>query len=330
MAVTGGGGFLGRYICRKLVEQQIEVVSISRSSHPHLERMGVCCKEVDIIDLKKLTEAFAGCDAVIHTAAKAGIWGSKKEYEAVNVVGTQNVVNACLSQGIKYLVYTSSPSVVFCGGDISGGDETLTYSDSHFCHYATTKRQAEQIVLGSCKRKNFFCCALRPHLIWGPGDPHFLPRLLDRARRGTLKKIGKGNNKVDVIHVENAAEAHIQALFSMVEEPQKISGKSYFLGQEKPVKMCNFIELLLNSQGVFPQWKSISFPVAYFMGIVFEGLYKVVGRFKYKEPPITRFLALQLSRSHYFSHHRAQRDFGYFPKVSIDAGMRMLSRLRPK
>lgn len=316
--VTGGGGFLGTYICKELLKQNYEVMNFSRNSYIHLEEMGIQTIKGDISNYEDVKSALENIDGIFHVAALAGVWGNKNKFYKINTLGTQNIVKAAKELGIKNFVYTSTPSVVFELDDIENGDESLAYPAHYLTSYAYTKSLAEKHVLSNCD-DNFHAVSIRPHLIWGPGDPHIIPRLIEKARAGKLKQVGDGNNLVDVIYVENAAIAHVLAFNKLVEN-KNISGRAYFIGQERPVNLWQFINQILHYAKVDLIEDSISFKKAYFIGHALEIIFKIAGVEK-PEPPITRFVACQLAKSHYFSHQRAQEDFGFSPKVSIEKGL---------
>lgn len=315
--VTGGGGFLGSTICRQLKDKGYEVVSLSRGSYPHLTEAGVHCIQGSILSLSDLETTMKGCDAVIHTAAKVGTWGPKKDYYETNVQGTTNVIRTAQKLKLRRLVYTSSPSVVFAGRDICGENESIPYPKSYLANYPLTKMQAEKLVLDNHGEKYLATTALRPHLIWGPGDPHFIPRLREQAAK--LRKVGDLKNKVDVTYVDNAAEAHILAMEELsLESPN--GGRAYFVGQEKPIELWKFVDSLLDCMDMPPVRGQIPTPVAYFAGFLCEWAYKLRG-ITDREPPMTRFVALNLGRHCYFSHMQAKRDFKYKPRVTIEQGL---------
>ncbi len=203
--VTGAGGFLGQYIVEQLVARGDSVRSLARGSYPELSRLGVTCIQGDIRDSQRVREACAGVDVVIHTAAIAGIWGPWQEYHAINVLGTQHVVDGCRAQGVRRLVYCSSPSVTFDGSPQQGVDESGPYASRWLCHYSHSKALGEQAVLAA-NDAGLATCALRPHLIWGPRDRHLIPRLIARAKAGQLRRVGDGRNRIDMVYVENAAQ----------------------------------------------------------------------------------------------------------------------------
>ncbi|MFO0809845.1 MAG: NAD-dependent epimerase/dehydratase family protein [Gemmataceae bacterium] len=319
--VTGGGGFLGSAVARLLRGRGVSVRSISRSRHPELNALGVEHQAGDIADPDAVAAAVAGCDVVFHVAAKAGVWGRAAEYEAANVVGTRNVIAACRRHGVRRLVFTSSPSVVYGDRDIEGGDESLPYPDRYLAHYPRTKAIAEREVLAA-NGPDLATVALRPHLVWGPGDNHLLPRLVARAKTGQLRRIGDGRNRADVIYVDNAAAAHLLAADRLA-PGSSVAGKAYFLSQGEPVEVWPFIDRMLAAAGLPPVKGAIPAGIAYAAGALLEGVYGLLGRAD--EPRMTRFLAKQLATSHWFNVSAARRDLGYEPTVSTDEGMNRLA-----
>src|SRR5262245_54910957 len=177
--VTGGGGFLGGAVVRRLVARGDAVRSLSRGAYPALATLGVEQCQADLADAGAVRRAAQGCDVVFHVAAKAGLAGRFADYHAANVLGTQNVLAACRACGVRALVFTSSPSVVFDGTDMEGVDESAPYPLHYHAHYPATKAQAERLVLAA-NGPELATVALRPHLIWGPGDNHLVPRVLAR------------------------------------------------------------------------------------------------------------------------------------------------------
>lgn len=314
--VTGGGGFLGAAICRMLKARGDEVVSLSRSRYPALDALGVRQVQGDVSALDSVLAASQGCDAIIHTAALAGIWGDFEDFSRTNIGGTMAVLGACELNGIGKLVYTSTPSVVHAGHDIEGGDERLPYPAKFHAHYPATKAVAEQRVLAANSAK-LATVALRPHLIWGPGDNHLLPRILKRAQAGQLRFIG-APKKIDTIYVDNAAQAHLDAL-DHIAPGAACAGKAYFISQDQPIALDEMVNRLLRSCGQPPVTKRISPAIAKIAGKVFEAVWRATG--KQDDPPMTAFLAEQLSTAHWFNIGAAKRDLGYQPRISITEGM---------
>ncbi len=319
--VTGGGGFLGRAIVQRLRERGDRVRSLARNLYPELEALGVEQLRGDLADAATATEAAAGCELVFHVAAKAGVWGDYQDYYRANVVGTANVIAACRAHGIDRLVYTSSPSVVFDGKDMEGVDESVPYPAHFEAHYPRTKAEAEQLVLAA-NGPMLATTALRPHLIWGPGDNHLVPRILDRGRRGRLRRIGNRPNLVDTLYIDNAADAHLQAADALaVGSP--VAGKAYFLAQGEPKPVWEVVDRILAAGGLPPVTRVISPRVAYAAGWLLEKTYSLLRLSG--EPPMTRFVARELSTAHWFDLSAARRDFGYHPRISFDEGMQRLA-----
>jgi nucleoside-diphosphate-sugar epimerase len=322
--VTGCGGFLGSEIVRQLLARGDEVVGISRREYPNLVAQGMSHRQGDLTDPAFTATAIAEVDAVIHTAAIAGVWGAWQTFYAINKLATDHVIAACRASGIKSLIFTSSPSVTFDRSHQRGVDESAPYATRWLCHYPHTKALAEQAALAAHQPGTLHTCALRPHLIWGADDPHILPRMIDRARAGRLRIVGKGNNRVDTVHVVNAAGAHLDALDALQADPQQAGGRAYFIAQAEPVDCWAWIGQICDFGGVDPPRKRISFPAAYAIGATLETLYRATGR--HQEPPMTRFVAAQLSHDHYFDISAAKQRLGYRIRVSMDEGLQMLKQ----
>lgn len=321
--VTGGGGFLGQAIVKLLLERGHKAVIFNRSAHPELAKLGVRCIQGDIRQRDEVIAAAKDCDAIIHTAAKAGVWGARSEYQAINVEGTKHVLAACEQHHIKHLVYTSSPSVVFDGSDQSGVDESIPYPSHYLAAYPETKATAERLVLNA-NNENLRTVALRPHLIWGPGDPHLAPRMIDRARKGRLRLIGEGRQVVDTVFVDNAAMAHICALEQLLTSKRPvIAGQAYFVTNQEPWPIQQVVRGILEAAGISMKIPTAPYWLGYFAGAVLEGIYRALSL--RHEPPLTRFVVKQLATDHWYDPGRAQSELGYLPSISMQEGM---SRLR--
>ena len=319
--VTGGGGFLGGAVVRRLRGRGWSVRSFTRTAYPWLDELGVEQVLGDLADPDAVARAVAGTDVVVHIAAKAGVWGRPADFHATNVAGTANVLDACRAAGVRRLVYTSTPSVVHGGDDLEGADESVPYPTHYDAPYPATKAEAERAVLAA-NGPDLATVALRPHLIWGPGDPHLIPRVLARARAGKLRRIGTRPVKVDVTYVDNAADAHVLAAEKLdVGAPP--AGKAYFISNGEPVELWEFLNRILAAAGLPPVTRSVSAWKARLAGRVLETAYRwlrLPG-----EPPMTRFLASQLSTSHWYDISAARRDLGYEPAVSVEEGLRRLA-----
>ena len=324
--VTGGGGFLGQAVARQLAERGDQVRSLARGDYPALRACAIETIRGDITDRSAVLGAARGCDVVFHVAAKAGVWGPDADYHQANVVGTSNVIAACQESGVGRLVHTSSPSVVAGkhAGDIAGADESLPYPAEYATAYPRTKAEAERLVLAA-NGPTLKTVALRPHLIWGPGDNHLIPRIIARARSGRLRRVGDGSNRVDSIFITNAAHAHLCAADRLadVAAASPPAGRAYFISNNDPRPLWDLVNGILHAAGLPPVTRSISPRVAHLVGATLEAVYRV-GHLT-GEPPMTRFVAHQLSAAHWFNTNAATRDLGYAPTISIDEG---LSRLQ--
>ena len=314
--VTGGGGFLGSRLAFALVARGDTVRSYSRNAYPELETKGIECVRGDLADRDALRRAVRGSDVVFHVAAKAGIFGDPGEFWRANVEGSRNVLAGCLAAKVPRLVLTSSPSVCFDGKDHVNAGNDLPHARTFLAAYPRTKAQAERIVLGANGSDGLATCALRPHLIVGPGDPHLLPRLVARARAGKLAIVGDGRNEVSLTGVENAVAAHLAAADRLVPDAPH-AGKAYFVAQKEPVVLWSWIGDLLERLGVPRPKRRVPLAVAYSAGALLESWWRV--RHLPGEPPMTRFLALELARSHSYDMAPAERDFGYVERVSMQA-----------
>lgn len=319
--ITGGGGFLGSAVARALVKRGDTVRSLARNRYSALDELGVKQFPGDLTDAGIVSESAEGCDVVFHIAAKAGIWGPYKGYYKVNVEGTRNVINACRVHKIPRLVFSSSASVVFGGTDQEFIDESEPYPDKYLTHYPATKAISEREVLAA-NGDGLATVSLRPHLIWGPGDNHLIPRVLKRTRTGKLRKIGYGKKLVDSIYIDNAVEAHVLAA-DRLSSTSPIAGRAYFITQDDPMSMDDMLDKIVIAAGLTPINKYIPVNVAYFGGWIMELMYKMLLR--KEEPAMTRFLCRQLSSSHCFNITAAIRDLGYKPTVSFDEGLAKLA-----
>jgi len=318
--VTGGGGFLGGAIVRLLLAGGDKVRSFSRRVYPELSSLGVEQVQGDLADSTAVERACRGVDLVFHTAAKPPPWGRFDDYHRTNVMGTRHVIDCCRRHRVPHLVYTSSPSVIFDGSDLQGVDESVPYPSKYTAYYPQTKARAEQLVVQAAD-STLHTIVLRPHEIWGPGDPHFVPRIL--ARAGRLKRIGPGTNLVDTLYIDNAAEAHVLAAARLVQNPD-LSGRIYFISQGEPTPAWDMINAILRAADRPPVNGAVPYPLARLLGTLCELAFRIL-RLP-GEPPMTRFVADALAKSHWFDIGAARRDLGYAPRVSTPEGMKRLER----
>lgn len=320
--VTGGGGFLGGALARKLRERGDDVRVFGRGSYPELMALGIDVVTGDLTDPLAVRAACDDRDTVFHAAAKVGLWGRPEEYEAVNVQGTKNVLKACLEAEVPKLVFTSSPSVVFHGGDISGVDESAPYPERFDSDYSRTKAAAERMVLAA-DHDRLCTVSLRPHLVWGPGDRHLLPRLAARARSRRLFRIGPDSKLVDTLYIDDAVDAHILAAVQLSPRSD-ISGNAYFLSSGDPRPLWEIVDRMLAAAGLGPVRRSVPKGLAFAAADACEFAWRTFGASS--EPPLTRFLVSQLTTAHWFNIGAAKRELGWEPRVGLDEGMERLAK----
>lgn len=322
--VTGGTGFLGRKLVGRLLDQGRSVTVLARRPAPDLTARGVRFICTDLTDAAAVRAACAGVETVFHTAAKVGVWGSHDDFFHANVLGTRALLDGCRAHGVKNFIHTSTPSVVYNSHDLAGADESLPLTTDCPSPYPLTKAIAERDVLAA-NSESLRTVALRPHLVWGIGDPHLVPRVLARARAGRLRIIGEGKSRVDMVHIENAVDAHLlaeKALRTCQPSGGKpngaVAGRAYFITNGEPVVLWDWINELLCALGEPPVTRHISLRAAYVLGAACEfawGVLPLRG-----EPPMTRFIAAELAKDHWFDPGAARRDLGYTPRVSMAQG----------
>ena len=324
--VTGGTGFLGRRLVERLLAAGRPVAILGRTPAPDLEARDVRFIRASLDDAETVAAACAGIETVFHVAAKVGVWGRYADFYRTNVLGTRALLEGCRRHGVRFLVQTSTPSVVYNGRDLAGADESLPLTTDCPSPYPVTKAIAEREVLAA-NTDSLRTIALRPHLIWGVGDPHLVPRVLERARSGRLRIIGNGRNRVDMVHVENAVDAHVLAEAALRvchlldDKPlgrRRPDGRAFFITNGEPVVLWDWINELLRALGEPPVTQRISLRAASAVGAACEFLWRLLP--VRSEPPMTRFVAAELAKDHWFDITAARRDLGYTPRVSMAEG----------
>ncbi len=315
--VTGGGGFLGSRIVELLRARGDEVTFLARGSYPKVEALGAKGLQIDLRDRAKLAEAVAGQDVVFHVAAKAGFWGSRADYWSTNVDGTRNVIDAMEEANVKRLVYTSTPSVLGYDHDVENGGRDLPHGKHHESYYPESKAAAENLVT-EANSKHLATVALRPSVVFGPGDLLLLPRVLSRARGGKLPIIGDGTNKVDLTYVDNAAWAHLDAADALVDHTSACAGKAYFISNDEPMVLWDWLNDLFEGCDVPRVTRKVPLGVARTLAAMMEGAYTYLPLSG--EPRLTRYLCNGLAKSHWYDMGPAKRDFNYRVRVGMADG----------
>lgn len=312
--ITGGGGFLGRRLVELLLGEGHEVHFLARGLYPEVEALGATFHRVDLLDGESLPAALQGVDTVFHVAAKAGVWGPESTYYSINVQGTQRLLAAAQEVGVQRFIYTSTPSVVSYDAPIENGANDLPYASRYKAHYPKTKAMAERMVLAA-NAPGMATVSLRPHLIFGPGDPHLLTRFVQSALEGRLRIIGDGHNMVDFTYIDNAAWAHIDAAHALIDHRAPCAGQAYFISNDEPVSLWGWFNALLEQMGVPRIEQRLSHRTARNLFGLIEKVHRVL---PLGEPSVTAFLADAMATSHWFDMAPAKRDLGYRIRIPME------------
>jgi len=313
--VTGASGLLGRAVATSILAAGHEVRTLQRSPS-RVE--GATDVLGSVTDATSVARATAGVDGIVHLAAKVSLAGDPAEFEAVNVGGTLHLLRAAIEHGVGRFVYVSSPSVAHSGSSIVGDDAEPADPLRAHGDYARTKAQAELLALAA-DSPALAVVAVRPHLVWGPGDTQLVARIVERARQGRLPLLGKGAALIDSTYIDNAASGIAAAL----ERAPHVHGNSYVITNGEPRPVAELLDGMCRAAGVpTPRW-SVPAGVARTAGSLIEAVWRV--RPGVDEPPMTRFLAEQLSTAHWFDQRRTRADLQWTPAVSLDEGFRRLA-----
>lgn len=311
--LTGATGSLGRVTARALLASGAELTVLQRRPS------GLGCREFlgDVSDQALVARATAGQDAVLHTAAKVDVVGPWREYERANIEGTRSVVAACLAAEVPRLVHVSTPSVAHSGRPLMGvGAEPADVRGAQGS-YARSKAIAERIALRA-DGDRLAVLAIRPHLVWGPGDPQLVERIVERARRRALPLIGSGAALIDTTYVDNAVDALLAALRAC----GPVHGEALVVSNGEPRPVAEILARVCRAADVPPPRGRVPYAAAAAAGAVFEAAW-ALGRGR-GTPPITRFLARQLATAHWFDQRRTHEALGWSPAVSLDEGFARL------
>ena len=321
--VTGGGGFLGSALTTRLVADGHSVRVFARGDYPTLREAGVETLRGDLRSAEAVGAAAAGMDVVFHVAAKAGYYGDAAEYDAINVVGTRNVISACRGQGVSRLVLTSTPSVVATGGGLEGATEAQPYPAKHVADYPRTKAAAEvEVLAANDVERGLSTVSLRPRGIWGPGDTQLFPRLVQWTREGRLARLGKGDPLQDFSFVDNVVDAHLLAAERLESAPEVVGGRAYFLSDGAPIGCWTMVDKVLRTAHLNGPTKTVPLAVARFLGAAMETWWAM---FRLQsEPRLNRFKVAALTEPCWFDISAARADLGYEPRVGLDEGLRRL------
>ena len=318
--VTGAGSLLLGGIAQQLASRGDEVVCFQRREN-ETTHSNITTFAGDIRDRGAVSEAASGCDAIIHGAARVGVMGSWEDFYSTNVDGTTNVLRAAEEHRIARLVYVSTPSVAHVGRSIEGDVATPATTGRKRTFYAESKAIAEILAL-QANSAELGVVALRPHLVWGPGDTQLVGRIVDRARQGRLVMVGSGNALVDSTYIDNAISAHIAAL-DAIAPGSSCAGKAYVISNGEPRTVNELMSRICLAAGVEFSPKHVPAVIARSIGSVVERIWPLIRK---DEPPITRFVAEQLGTAHWFDQRPVQEDLNWKPQVSLDEGFVRLAK----
>lgn len=318
--VTGASGMLGGAVADLLAERGWDVTVMQRRSAGgrHRESLG------DVVDKDAVGRAVAGQDAVVHLAAKVDVVGPWMDFVRVNARGTRNVVEALRAQGGGRMVQVSSPSVAHTGRSLAGDGAAPASPMRARGHYARTKAAGELFAL-LADSPDLAVTAVRPHLVWGPGDTQLVGRIAERARQGRLALVGAGTALIDTTYVDNAAEAVVAAL----EHLDRAHGEAFVVTNGEPRPVGELVAAICRAVGAPEPRLHVPRPLAWTLGAAVEGAVAVSERLPgvpaITQPPLTRFLTEQLSTAHWFDQRRTREVLGWTPRVSIDEGLERLA-----
>ena len=317
--VTGASGMLGGAVADALADRGDTVTLLQRrpSGRGYPEVLA------DVADPGAVRAAVAGQDAVVHLAAKVDITGRRRDYVRTNVTGTATVLEACRAAGVPRVVHVSSPSVAHTGTALVGAGAGAADPVRARGHYARSKAAAERLALAAAAAPGApAVVAVRPHLVWGPGDSQLVGRIVERARAGRLFTIGSGAALIDTTYVGNAADA----LLAAVDRCERLNGETFVVCNGEPRPVAELLASICRAAGVSPPRLSLPPVVARVAGSLVDAAWAALpGLRRIGEPPVTRFLAEQLSTAHWFDQRRTRQALGWTPRVGLDAALAALA-----
>jgi nucleoside-diphosphate-sugar epimerase len=314
--VTGSTSLLGGTIVKQLIAHGDDVAVFQRrpSGLDALEYLG------DVADADAVSKAMNGVESVVHVAGLVSVSGGWESFESTNVVGTTNVIDAARRGDVSRFVLISSPSVAYAGKSLVGVPAGPADPNKARGHYARSKAIAERTALAA-DSPDMSVVAIRPHLIWGPGDTQLVGRIVDRAKTGRLAIVGTGAALIDTIYIDNAADAAIAAL----DRATDLGGRSFVVTNGQPRPIGELINRIVMAAGLdLPRFK-VPYQVAKAGGSVAERIWE--HRSVDTEPPMTSFLAEQLGTAHWFDQRETRKALDWVPSVSLAEGFTRLAAL---
>jgi nucleoside-diphosphate-sugar epimerase len=317
--LTGGSGFVGGHLIRRLVKDGHQVAALARSeiSTTRVEELGASAHLTDLSSGERLVEGIAGAEVVFHCAAVVGSHVDPGEAIRVNVEGTRHIVLAAREAGVRRLVHLSTESVLIDGRPLDGVDESYPIpAGGHLSHYAATKAEAERVVMAA-NGNGLETIAVRPRLVWGPEDGTWLPGLVEKVDMGVFRWVDHGEHLVSTCHVYNLVEAMVLAATA------GIPGSPYFVTDGPPRTFRSFASSYLATVGVEVGDKSVPGWAMRAAGATLEALWRILPTSS--APPVNRVEAYMVSHPQVFDDSAARRDLGYRPVITVEEGLAELT-----
>ena len=321
--VTGATSMIGRHVIN-LLKARGDDITVMQRRNCGIEGVNEVCFDIaQTVDLKADTDhtlqhALSGCDAVIHLAAKVSIAGRWEDFEAINVIGAERLAIAAKQCGVKRFVHISTPSVAHAGKSLVGESAGVAEPSRVRGHYARSKALGEQRMLAANSHA-MKVVALRPHLVWGPGDTQLVQRIIERARAGRLVLVGSGLALIDTTYVDNAASAIVAALDNI----EQAAGHALVISNGQPRTVSEIMQRILRCAGLPTTLRTAPASVAIAAGTAIEHVWEAMN--KQGDPPMTRFLAEQLATAHWFDQRTTQRLLDWSPSVTLEEGFQRLA-----
>jgi 2-alkyl-3-oxoalkanoate reductase len=318
--VTGASGMYGGGVARALVGRGDEVTVFQRRP---AARAGARELLGDVTDPSAVARAVDGQDAVVHLAARVSVVGEWPAFEQVNVTGTSTLLDAAREAEVGRFVFVSTPSVAHRGEPLVGAPAEPADPDHARGHYARSKAMAEQLALAADRgeaERGMAVVAVRPHLVWGPGDTQLIGRIVERARNGRLALIDHGAALIDTTYLDNAVDATVAAL----DRAETIHGRAFVISNGEPRTVREILTEVCRAAGIAPPRRRVPFRLAHLGGAAAEALWRRLGR--EDDPPMTAFLAEQLATAHWFDQRETTNALAWTPRVSLDEGFDRLAQ----
>ncbi len=346
--LTGATSLIGRHVVARLLERGDEVTVVQRNPS-RIEGVAEFCHDIGgkhggagpgksaspitglpppasglppsnagSPSIDPLDEPMANMDAVVHLAAKVTFSGKWEAFEAINIEGTRRLVDSASRSGVSRFVHVSTPSVAHAGRSLIGEPAGPADPEHVRGHYARSKAFGEKIALAA-NGPGMRVVALRPHLVWGPGDMQLTQRIIDRARAGRLVLVGSGLALIDTTYIDNAATAIVAG----IDNAERAAGHALVISNGQPRTVSEIIKRMLHAGGLPTRLRHVPSPVAIAAGAAIETVWDLLD--KSDEPPMTRFLAEQLATAHWFDQRQTRELLNWKPEVGLDEGFRQLA-----